>query len=234
MSMLRRCVMFFTFVALVALSAQAAYADDAAWRPHLSHADGLVRRITADWGPTPAGGWCVDWLYSRGDTSAFDVSRAEIAGSASTGVYTVAFRRAAFGPPALVLRVRIGAERSRLVSARALARGVELSDEHLLLEHSIAWGMPIAETGAVTNVIGSITRRALRAGEPIRASDVALRPIITAGDTVRANVTAEGMTLSLRGTALRTAAIGERIAVRVARGRELTGIVIAPNVVQVP
>jgi flagella basal body P-ring formation protein FlgA len=247
MPIVARISMLVAVTFAIGLTTRAAYAErapalargtthrtgDDAWRPHISRADSLVRRITASWGDPPASGWCVDWLYSRGDTSTFDPSRAEIAGSERSGVYTVTFRPAAFAPPTLMLRVRIGAERARLVTARAIARGDALADDDVLFEHSIVWGMPTIETAHLQQVIGTVTRRTLRAGEAIRPTDVVARPVVAPGDTVRADITRDGVTLSLQAIALRAAPVGARIPVRVSRGRQFIGTVMARSYVKV-
>jgi flagella basal body P-ring formation protein FlgA len=198
-----------------------------------TNVDALVAQITRGWGVAPHGGWCAEWSVLRGDSSALGTGETTITGDQRTGVYTVAVRPARFAPPVLIGRLRIGHERETVVSAHTIIRGTTLGENDVLVRHAIAWGAP-GSAGAIDAraLIGTETRRMLREGEPIRASDIAFAPVVHAGDSVTAEVVRDGVRLALVGTALQSAPLGARVAIRFDRGRRLAGIATGRNMVR--
>ena len=195
--------------------------------------DSLVARVTQAWGTAPRGGWCVEWNVVRGDSSALSASTAEISGSDRSGIYTITVRRQRFAAPVLVGRLRIGHEKSEAVTARAIARGALLGESDVLLQRTLVWGAPEVDALVTLHgIIGSETRRTLRAGETIGAVDVASAPVVFAGDTVTAEIIRGGVRLALVGTALHNASLGARVAIRLDRGRRFAGIATGRNTVR--
>jgi flagella basal body P-ring formation protein FlgA len=195
--------------------------------------DSLVSRITRTWGSAPRGGWCAQWSVVRGDSSALRAATAEISGSDRAGIYTITMRRERFAAPVLVGRLRVGYEKAEPVTAHHIARGALITDADVLMQHSLVWGAPDSGSSPeLARIIGTETRRVLRDGEAIRAIDVVSAPVVYAGDTVTAELIRDGVRLALVGTALQTASLGARVAIRLDRGRRFAGIATGRNTVR--
>jgi flagellar basal body P-ring formation protein FlgA len=80
---------------------------------------------------------------------------------------------------------------------------------------------------------GWVTRRAIRAGEPLREPAVAPAPVIRAGEPVEAIWRQGGLELRVRGVALANAVAGQRVAVRLDTRRRLEGTAAGPGQVLV-
>lgn len=195
--------------------------------------DSLVARITRTWGTPPRGGWCVEWHVVRGDSSALRAATAAISGSDRGGLYTITMRPAKNAAPMLIGRLRVGYEREEPVTANAVARGMVLREQDVLLQHMLVWGTPdTTPVLPLTHIIGAATRRVLHDGEPIRSTDIAGAPVVFAGDTVQAELIRDGVRLALVGTALHNASLGARVAIRLNRGRRFAGIATGRNTVR--
>lgn len=195
--------------------------------------DSVTARITRTWGTAPRGGWCVEWSVVRGDSTSLRADAAEISGSDRAGMYTITMRPAKFAAPVLVGRLRIGNERQEAVTASLIQRGAILREQDVMVRHSIVWGAPDTTAApSLETIIGAQTRRVLRDGEPIRGTDILGAPVVFAGDTVRAELIRDGVRLALVGTALHSASLGGRVAIRLDRGRRFAGIATGRNTVR--
>jgi flagella basal body P-ring formation protein FlgA len=83
-------------------------------------------------------------------------------------------------------------------------------------------------------VVGWITRRVIRAGEPLRAPAIAPPPLVRAGTPVTVQFVAAGVTVAREGTALMTGAFGDHVHVRLDEQRSLNGVVAGPSTVRIP
>lgn len=111
------------------------------------------------------------------------------------------------------------------LAARDLPRGTVLS------RADVAAG----EAGAaeVQAVVGSVTRRVVARGEPLRAPAIAPRDVVAAGDVVELVWREGDLELRMRGRALGSAAAGEQVGVRVDVKRRFAGVVVGPGVVRI-
>jgi flagella basal body P-ring formation protein FlgA len=210
-------------------------ARDTAWRPAPAVAAALVARATRGWGAPPAGGWHGTVTLVRGDTAALDTLRAEVAGSDVTGWFTVVVRPARGTAPTLVARLRVGTAHAVPVVTRPLARGAVLAAADLGTDHAIEWGRPtrLADSvPATATLLGARLRRVVRAGEPLRTTDLEPAPVLHAGDSVVAEMERDGVRLTLPAVALRSAPIGARVPLRAARGRRFDGVVVSATLVR--
>lgn len=195
--------------------------------------DSIIARITRSWGPLPRGGWCAEWSVVRGDSSALRADLAEISGSDRAGIYTITIRPARFAAPVLVARVRVGHERAEVVAARQIARGTVLTEQDVLVRHMLVWGAPDSVAApAPQRLIGAEARRVLRDGEPIHPTDVTPAALVLAGDSVTAELVRDGVRIALVGTALHSAPLGARVAIRLTGGRRFAGIAVGRNTVR--
>lgn len=195
--------------------------------------DSLVMRITAGWPVPPCATRCVEWTVVRGDSTALRAASAEVSGSDRNGIYTITMRPSRFAAPVLVGRLHIGHERAAVVASRTILRGQQLSTDDVALRRTIEWGAADDEPAtSLTAIVGTEARRLLRDGEPVRTTDVAWPPVIRAGEQVTAEVVRDGVRLALLGTALQSAPLGGRVAIRLDRGRRLAGVATGRNIVR--
>jgi flagella basal body P-ring formation protein FlgA len=87
--------------------------------------------------------------------------------------------------------------------------------------------------GAEDPLVGWMTRRVIAAGEPLRAPAIVAPQLVKTGDLVEVVWGQDGIVVTMRGRATRSAAVGERIAVRMDAQRKLEGTVVAPGRVRV-
>jgi flagella basal body P-ring formation protein FlgA len=113
------------------------------------------------------------------------------------------------------------------VARHDLPRGVELTDDDIDMAASSG------RTGAVGGA-GWITRRVIRTGEELRVPAVAPPELVARGEAVELRSTTGTVQLSVAGTAVTGASLGERIQVRIARGWTVEGVVVGPALVALP
>jgi flagella basal body P-ring formation protein FlgA len=120
-----------------------------------------------------------------------------------------------------------------LVMARSVRRGARLGAGDLRYEER-----PLDELrpAALHRLVGEgkIARRGLRAGTVLQPSDLKAAPVVLRGQQVRIMVRDAVVSISTRGEALGSGAVGEFVAVRnLASGRRLRGRVVAPGQVEI-
>lgn len=115
----------------------------------------------------------------------------------------------------------------RAVAARDLARGVALTAA------DVAYDRPPGEgaAGLAPLPVGWVTRRTISEGEVLRHPAIAPPPMVRAGEPVRLLWGRGAVRVSVRGTALGSAAEGERVAVRVDVKRRFEGIAVGKGIV---
>ena len=104
-----------------------------------------------------------------------------------------------------------GRNQEILTYARSLATGeiVQPSD----IVWSKAAGAPFDAPSRADAVIGMAARRPLREGDPVLTHDVAAPTVVKIGDTVMVTYADDGVTLTLEGKAMGSAAVGESLSV---------------------
>ncbi|BAH37346.1 MAG TPA: flagella basal body P-ring formation protein FlgA [Gemmatimonas aurantiaca] len=119
------------------------------------------------------------------------------------------------------------------VAARAMVRGETLQAEDItLVDTTIVWRWSSIDPDTTRPSAGWVTRRAIAAGEVLRAPAVMAPPVVTSGAAVTAIWQDGPLRLVLAGVATNTAAVGAPVSVRIDRNRRLDGIAIAPNTVR--
>lgn len=116
------------------------------------------------------------------------------------------------------------------VAARDLARGEVLAQTDI--RHLAFPDDEVPRDDAPASVLGWTTRRVISAGEPLRPPAVSPPDLVRAGETVQAVYRGRTIVLRVTGTAAGSAAMGERVLVRVDARRRLEGVVIGPGLVQ--
>jgi flagella basal body P-ring formation protein FlgA len=124
---------------------------------------------------------------------------------------------------ALKLNVRAGVEELATIATRRLPRGTVLAKSDMALVRVLNWGPPsrtIARCDA-----GWITRRVILPDEVLREPAVAPPPLVAPGQTVEYVVATAGVQLTIRGVAMGSAYLGDRVWVRLGTARRALGIV---------
>jgi flagella basal body P-ring formation protein FlgA len=129
------------------------------------------------------------------------------------------------------LLVRAGTMTAVQKAARDLERAISLTAADLFAASEVIWGPPRRNAPDVGP--GWVTKRRVRTGETLRPPVVEAPRLVRAGDAVKVVFSRGAITIALAGRAAGSAALGERVAVRVQTGRRLQGIVEAPGVVRV-
>ncbi len=128
------------------------------------------------------------------------------------------------------------------VAARDIPRGTTLAaadigytSRRVATERSARPAAPVTVEPAAADdrLVGWTTRRVITAGEALRHPAVGAPQIVKSGDMVEVVWGQDGLLVTMRGRATRSAAVGERIAVRMDSQRKLEGTVIAAGRVRV-
>lgn len=122
--------------------------------------------------------------------------------------------------PALADGVRI------VVPARDIARGETLSAADVTYQTVPVANAGLGAVSSLDDVVGFETRRVLRAGESLRASDLRHPVLVTKGTMISMSFEAPGITLTTMGRAMSEGGLGETITVQNPNSfRQITAIV---------
>ena len=132
--------------------------------------------------------------------------------------------------PAVALVVLSASPDTVLVARHDLARGHALTAADV---DTVVVETRLAPGDAARAEPGWITRRVVRAGEPLRAPALEPPPLVLSGAAVTLVWETNGLRVTRQGTALGDARRGDRVAVRVDARRRFTGVVTARGVVTV-
>ena len=128
----------------------------------------------------------------------------------------------------IALRLRAGMQDQVPVAARAIARGTVLGADDFRVEERVQWGAPAS--GGVVAGAGWEARRALVPGDPLVPPSVAPPTVVHPGESVVFTWERGGVTVSVTGTAVNSARLGQPVRARV-EGRELRleGVATGPG-----
>ena len=121
-----------------------------------------------------------------------------------------------------------GGEPTFAVAARDLPRGAVLAAEDIA-----AAPLPAGRAPVPVARPGWTTRRTIVAGEPLVAPTVSPPDLVEAGQTVQAVWRRGAIELRVAGRATGSAALGERVLVRIDARRRVQGVVVGPALVQI-
>ena len=116
------------------------------------------------------------------------------------------------------------------VAIRALAAGAIVKDSDLAIERRPKAQVGAEALGTVHEAVGLAVRSAVRAGQPLRRTDLTKPQVVHRDDTVTLVYEVPGILLTTRGKALESGAEGDVINVlNVQSKRTIQGIVSGPN-----
>jgi flagella basal body P-ring formation protein FlgA len=119
--------------------------------------------------------------------------------------------------------------RRAAVATRNIARGTVLTaDDFTMRDTTLRAPLDTNRVAA-----GWVTRRMINAGEVLVAPAVEPPTIVNANAPVQLEYNDQGVRLTVRGTATKNAAMGERVVVRTELGNRIEGTVIAPGKVRI-
>lgn len=185
-----------------------------------------VRAEFADRWSVDADGIVIEWLAAP-PARAREFSTVRFAaGATGSWVITLLDQR---GRPLASLRARIGTRADAAVAARIIERGALLTADDVAITTVTRWGAPAAPTDPP---IGWAARRSIAAGELLVPPAVTPPDAVRAGQSVSFTLDARTVRLTTHATALGSAPIGGRVAVRLDNGRRIEGIVTGPGAVR--
>jgi len=114
----------------------------------------------------------------------------------------------------LLIRPAFAADETQIVvPAHDIARGETIADSDLAFIKVPAGQLSGGAVTALDALVGHETRRFLRAGEPVRGSDVRMPVLVAKGSTVTMTFTAPGISLTAIGKAMSEGGMGEMVTV---------------------
>jgi len=120
------------------------------------------------------------------------------------------------------------------VPTRALARGDVIKASDFVVERRPKNEFVSEPPAQPAEIAGSAARRAVRAGQPLRAADLMKAELVQRNDTVTLHYEVPGIVLSMRGKALESGAEGDSVSVlNIQSKRTIQGVVTAPGHVTV-
>lgn len=123
-----------------------------------------------------------------------------------------------------------GATVEVLTYARSLAAGDIIQPEDVVWAPVQAHLVQAGGPRDADDVVGLTARRALRAGTPVAARDLASPQVIARNDVVTVLFVADGLTLTATGRAQRAAAAGEPVQiVNLQSGRAIEAVAVGPG-----
>lgn len=194
-------------------------------------------RVAGEWGVAPDG-VCLDWgLAPAGLVSAGATRLVALVGGGSDGQFVAVVAPAtgaevdsgAASPLAArrSLRFRAGIVDTIVTAARALRAGETLLDTDLVLAVDTFWGPP-RSAASLRPAAGWITRRSIGTGDRFLPHSARPPVLVVAGDRVHLSWARGAVRVERVGTALNSAARGERVRARVdGRPEPMKGTVVA-------
>lgn len=119
------------------------------------------------------------------------------------------------------------------VATHALARGTVLTADDFAYHDTTAQAASRLASDSETVGAGWITRSTVAQGEVLREPVVEPPVVVGANSPVDVEFDEQGVRLTVRGTAARDGAMGERIPVRTTLGKRLEATVVAPGRVRI-
>ncbi len=117
-------------------------------------------------------------------------------------------------PWSFYLTAKVTHEGTVLVANRDLARHDIITNADVRLDTRKIAGMTGNNLSQVASALGQQTKKAVRAGEIIRSSNLTAAEVVSKGDHVTITATSQGISVAAAGTAMTNGKVGEQIRVQ--------------------
>lgn len=198
------------------------------WEPPLETSRNVRALVAARWGVEPTE-LQMEWGTPGAGQILDDAGKVELLGKGRNGHWMVSFSTKDPDRGPLTVTLRTGVVCSQPFASKPLARGEVLVEASMDFRPEVHWGPPLdlpqpAEAGWVA-------QRRIQAGEALVAPGVQPPLLVVSGRPVQLTWSSGPLTISLEGTAVGSASLGERVFVRTEEGRRMAGVVTGPGTV---
>ncbi|MEO8199976.1 MAG: flagellar basal body P-ring formation chaperone FlgA [Gemmatimonadota bacterium] len=200
--------------------------------PELTRAPSSLRervavQVAQSWRVDPAS-IRFEWSTVAPDTASLDSTDFRVSGSGTDGWLVLILNSDSAATRAF--RFRAGSVTPTMVASRPLSSGTTLGPDDLRTELRVHWGPPATVTSTPSE--GWELRRAFAEGEVIREPSAVPPSLIAAGSPVQVVWSRGNVHLTVNGTAMNAARLGQSVRVRVdGRTGRLVAIATAAGVV---
>jgi flagella basal body P-ring formation protein FlgA len=150
------------------------------------------------------------------------------------GPVSVGIRCEGSDPWTLYVRGTVSAHIDMPVLSTSVPRGELISSADVTLESRTVGSDLVGYVDNLDAIVGKVAKRNLRAGRPLRYSDLKAPVIVERGQTVSIVAGTAGLRVSMQGKALASGGTGDRVLVsNISTGKRLEGIVSADGSVLV-
>ena len=134
----------------------------------------------------------------------------------------------------IAVRLHVDVKADLVVAARQIAAGTVLDQADLQLHRgdlALAGGYPVT---SLADAIGKKSRVSVRAGQPLKSSQLAQVPVVVSGQLVTIVAENAGLRISIAGRAKSSGGVGEVVRVQnMSSGKELPARVLDASTVEV-
>jgi len=198
------------------------------WEPPEEISHEIRVRVAAKWGASPTD-IHLEWGRVRAVRFPTEVGEIELLGGGRNGQWVVAFRPSNPKEDGTSIPLRTGVTRIEPFARKGLARGDVLEPENMEYLPQLHWGPPDALPQLAE--AGWVAQRRIEAGGHLTVPAVRPPQMVVSGRPVQLIWTSGSVKISLKGQAVGSAAMGERVFVRTEEGHRMSGIVTGPGTV---
>jgi flagella basal body P-ring formation protein FlgA len=173
----------------------------------------------------------LEWGEPRSGALPEDFDRVSLLGTGRDGRWVASFAPEQGDADHQSVLLRAGVVVPQTVAGRRLERGETVGEEDMVLESRIHWGAPRGLPDPCQ--AGWVTQRPVEVGDLLSPPAVKPPLMVVSGRPVTLHWSQGKVELSLRGTAVGSAALGERVFVRTDAGTRLDGWVEGPGRVRI-
>ena len=156
------------------------------------------------------------WGNIKDPSGLSDQTAFRLVGRGLDGWFAVVFDRGEL--PDIAARLRAGYVDSVMVAKAPLRAGARIRRADVVTEERIVWSSPLTAS-KVRPVVGWLVKRPIAVGEIIAPPGVTAPPLVTVGEKVKLTWKRGLITVTVEGTALGEAAMGEYVRVKLDGGR---------------
>jgi flagella basal body P-ring formation protein FlgA len=120
-----------------------------------------------------------------------------------------------------------------VVTAAPIASGQIITPEHLTVLKGDLSTLPTTVVTDVEQALGRTAGTSIRSGTPLRLDALKSQPVVKQGQQVRLISTGPSFQVSIEGTALNSATVGQTVRVKTPNGQSVSGIAKAGGTVEV-